>query len=235
MKLRELSFEPLVCAVPGAEQRMTKQYLVDFWLATRELIEKRLDDFRAVNDSADDHALFCELMFCLFTPQSKAVSCWAAVRAIREEKLVVSGTREMIAEKIHRRVRFHRNKSGYVVEARQKFLAEGRGSLRGVLDGFSSSREAREWLVKNVRGLGYKEASHFLRNIGRGGDIAILDRHILKGLKELGVIAAIPDTLTPRKYLEIENRMASFSRSTGIPMDHLDLLFWCRKTGEIFK
>ncbi|GAJ17855.1 unnamed protein product, partial [marine sediment metagenome] len=24
----------------------------------------------------------------------------------------------------------------------------------------------REWVVKNFKGLGYKEASHFLRNIG---------------------------------------------------------------------
>jgi len=43
-----------------------------------------------------------------------------------------------------------------------------------------------EWLVKNLTGLGYKEAGHFLRNIG-SGKIAILDRHILRNLHALAL------------------------------------------------
>ena len=95
--------------------------------------------------------------------------------------------------------------------------------------------ETREWLVSNVKGFGYKEASHFLRNIGFGSDIAILDRHILKNLKKHGVINEIPKTITKKNYFEIENRMRDFSKRSGIPMAHLDLLFWSNETGEIFK
>ena len=89
--------------------------------------------------------------------------------------------------------------------------------------------------MKNIKGLGYKEASHFLRNIGRGEDLAILDRHILKNLALLGVIDEVPSSPTKRLYLEIEEKMAAFSRQTNIPMGHLDLLLWYKEAGEVFK
>ena len=95
--------------------------------------------------------------------------------------------------------------------------------------------EAREWLVKNVKGLGMKESSHFLRNIGFGFDLAILDRHILKNLKKNGIIKDIPNCLTKKRYMETEEKMRDFSKEIGISMGKLDLLFWSKETGEIFK
>ena len=94
----------------------------------------------------------------------------------------------------------------------------------------------REWLVENIKGLGYKEASHFLRNIGLGKDLAILDRHILKNLKRYGVIDKMPASLGTKKvYLDIERRMLEFSKKINVPPDELDLLFWARQTGFVFK
>ena len=89
--------------------------------------------------------------------------------------------------------------------------------------------------MKNLTGLGYKEAGHFLRNIGFGERIAILDRHILKNLYSLGVIEEIPASLSGKKYLDIEKKMADFSKEMHIPLSHLDLLLWSKETGEIFK
>ena len=86
-----------------------------------------------------------------------------------------------------------------------------------------------------MKGIGYKEASHFLRNIGFGEHLAILDRHIMKNLKLLGIIDEIPISLTRKKYLEIEQRMVKFSKKVKIPMKHLDLVLWYKETGEIFK
>lgn len=54
--------------------------------------------------------------------------------------------------------------------------------------------------------MSYKEASHFLRNVGFGENIAILDRHILRNLVKLEVIDELPKTLTPKLYLEIEEK-----------------------------
>ena len=90
-------------------------------------------------------------------------------------------------------------------------------------------------VVANIKGLGYKEASHFLRNIGLGGDLAILDRHILKNLALLGVIDEVPASPSKKMYLEIEKKMIDFSREAKIPMSHLDLLLWYKEAGEVFK
>ena len=99
----------------------------------------------------------------------------------------------------------------------------------------SDPRAARRWLVENVKGMGYKEASHFLRNIGCGGGLAILDTHILKNLVYYKVIKKIPSSMNPSLYLSIEKRMMRFSRRIGIPMEAMDLLFWSQETGHIFK
>jgi N-glycosylase/DNA lyase len=107
--------------------------------------------------------------------------------------------------------------------------------IKNTLDSFQSRIELRSWLVKNVKGYGLKEASHFLRNVGMGQDIAILDRHILKNLVALGVIENVPKNMTAKTYLEIEDKMRSFCNKVRIPMSHLDLLLWSEETGEIFK
>lgn len=175
----------------------------------KEEIEERLVEF-------EEHDHWEELCFCLLTPQSKARSCDQAVKKIGE------GLRTMSEEELARALkgycRFHNNKAKYVVGVRGKEL---------VLE--------RDWLVRNVKGLGMKEATHFLRNIGESGDLAILDRHILKNLKKYGIISEVPKTLTKKKYLRIEGKMQEFSERVGIPMTHLDLLFWSMETGEVFK
>lgn len=89
--------------------------------------------------------------------------------------------------------------------------------------------------MENVKGIGYKEASHFLRNIGYEENFAILDRHIVKNLRLMGVIEEIPDSLSKRRYFDIEKRMREFSRAIEIPMSHLDFTLWYKETGEILK
>ena len=97
-----------------------------------------------------------------------------------------------------------------------------------------SAYELREWLVKNVKGLGYKEASHFLRNIGYR-NLAILDRHILRNLVRVGVLKQIPKSISRFNYLETEKEFLDYSKKIKIPMDELDLLFWSMETGDILK
>ena len=95
--------------------------------------------------------------------------------------------------------------------------------------------ETRAWLAANVKGMGFKEASHFLRNIGLGKDLAILDRHILKNLHKFKVIKKIPKSLSEKKYLEIESLMKQWAQRSRIPLSHLDFLLWHKETGHIFK
>ena len=83
--------------------------------------------------------------------------------------------------------------------------------------------------------MAWKEAGHFLRNVGFGDEVAILDRHILKNLVRLQVIDEIPKTLTKKIYLEIEEKMKKYCKETGIPMDSFRPFIMDLEAGEIFK
>ena len=108
--------------------------------------------------------------------------------------------------------------------------------MRKKLQSFENDLERRDWLVKEkrVKGLGYKEASHFLRNIGLKG-YAILDKHILRSLSELKIIDDPKPPNTRLRYLTIEDKLKTLAAQTGIDFDELDLVLWSLKTGEILK
>lgn len=199
----------------------------------RDAIEKRLQEFKQVMQWSDED-VFAELCFCLLTPQSSAKTCWDAVTQLKQKTLLLKGAPGEL-EPLLRQVRFGEGKARYIVEARNTFSKEGRLELKPRLTSFYNPFELREWLVENVKGLGYKEASHFLRNVGLGEEFAILDRHILRNLNRLGVIAEVPATITKKRYLEMEEKLRRFAEKIGIPMADLDLLFWSRETGWIFK
>lgn len=195
-------------------------------LARRPDIRRRLDEFAAVTREQ----YFSELVYCLLTPQSSAVNAARAVEALGK---AACWHRPEISAGILRRasayIRFHNTKAKRIAEAFATFEV-----IADTITATPDAHDLRAWLAGNVRGLGWKEASHFLRNIGRR-DLAILDRHILKNLAHHGVLASIPPTLTPKRYAAIERRFSRFADAVGIPMDELDLLFWSNETGEILK
>jgi len=200
----------------------------------REEIRLRLNEFKKIWMAGTKEEIFVELVFCILTPQANGKSCWSAVENMIKKGVLFTGDRGQIVKELSR-ARFIHKKSAYIVEARKKFLLNSKVSLRSIISQIGDGYEAREWIVQNVKGLGYKEASHFLRNIGFEQNLAILDRHILKNLKSIGLIEKIPDSLSKRRYFEIEKRMMEFSKAVQIPMSHLDLVMWYKATGEIFK
>lgn len=199
--------------------------------AVKPEILSRLNEFR---NNKTDEKIEKEFFFCLLTPQCKARVCWENVERLYENGLLSRGSEKEISMGFNG-VRFRNNKARYIVEARKRYFGED-SLMRNIINGEKDPFLMREYIVKNVRGMGYKEASHFLRNTGRGFDLAILDRHILRGLFLAGVISEIPGSLSGKKYKEIEKAMAEFASSVvSIPMPHLDFVFWHFFNGEVFK
>jgi N-glycosylase/DNA lyase len=213
---------------------MSSHYLKRIYNLKRGEILRRLEKFKEVWVKGRDEEIFEELAFCIFTPQSKARACCNAIHRLKETGLLFRGSDKEITDRIND-VRFKNKKAAYLVKARNFFTKNGKVCIKPAISQFKNMYECREWLVKNVTGFGYKESSHFLRNIGFGEDIAILDRHIMKNLKNLKVISEIPESLSKAKYLDIEKRMAALSKQIHIPLSHLDLLLWYKETGEILK
>lgn len=64
-------------------------------------------------------------------------------------------------------VRFKNNKAKYLVTLREQMKDKnGKIVTKDFFESISDVNEKREWIVKNIKGMAYKEASHFLRNVG---------------------------------------------------------------------
>ncbi len=200
----------------------------------RREIRERLGEFHTIWEEKDHYRAFKELVFCLLTPQSKAKTGWSAVEELERCGLLLRGRERDIARHLSG-VRFHNNKARYVGLVQRRFVRGNRPDLSEVFSRGEDVRALRDFLVKEIVGYGYKEASHFLRNIGLGREIAILDRHILRSLVDLGVIDDLPRSMSKKTYLEIEERMRDFSAQIRIPLEELDFVFWYKATGEVFK
>jgi len=216
------------------DESVSPHHIKKIYGLKRGEILRRLNEFKNLWLKGNDEEIFGELAFCILTPQSKAKVCCEAIEKLKEKSLLFEGSNEEIREGI-RNVRFKNKKADYLIKARNFFSKNGRICIKSTIGQFKDTHQCREWLVNNITGLGYKEASHFLRNIGFGEKIAILDRHIMRNLKDLKIIKKVPGSLSKIKYLDMEKKMASFSRQIDIPLSHLDLTLWYKETGEILK
>lgn len=200
----------------------------------RDEIRIRLAEFQDVWKSGTDERLWEEMVFCFFTGGCSAKMGLRSIEAVRP--LLLEGTHSELMNALVGVHRYPRARAGYIVASRE-FLLEHCGlHLREKLQSFDDDLERRDWLVreKRIKGLGYKEASHFLRNIGLKG-YAILDKHVLRSLAELKIIDDPKPPNTRSKYLRVENRLKNLAERAEIDFDELDLVLWSLKTGEILK
>jgi len=196
-------------------------------------IKKRLEEFQAVCGRGDE-AIFKELCFCILAANSSAEMGMRTVQAL--EGLLIHGDLPSLQQRLSKGFRYWRVRPAYIIHTRDYLQREFNFKLRALLSAFPDPETRRDFFAtdKNIKGLSFKEASHFLRNIGYRG-YAIVDKHILRCLKELGVIRKIAPPTRRDRYLRIEKKMKQFSKSIGIGMDELDLLLWSLKTGKILK
>jgi N-glycosylase/DNA lyase len=202
--------------------------------ARRAEIQARLAEFESVWRDGSDERLWEELVYCIFTAGASARMGLRSVEAVRA--LLAGGTHEELAAALSGTHRYPLARSGYVVVTREHLRDDCRMRLRERLEGFNDPFERRDWLARErgIKGLGYKESSHFLRNVGLRG-YAILDKHILRCLAELGVVETPDPPATRSRYLATEERLRRFARDARIDFDELDLVLWSMKTGEILK
>ncbi len=198
----------------------------------KPLIKEKLKEFKLLGASKNKRRIFEEMVFCLLTPQSKAKRAWKAVLSMKRDNILYKENSSEIKDYI-KGVRFNERKSEFIILLKNMFFKSEEFFEKIIYE--AEILDLRNWLVEKVKGYGLKEASHFLRNIGKGEKLAILDRHILKNLVNFGVLTDIHKALSKNKYLEIEKKMRNFSEKINIPMDELDLVLWYKETGEVFK
>ncbi len=189
-------------------------------------IKNRLEEFANV----PGNKYFYELCYCICTPQSKAVNAFIVQKVLEQKKFLTKPFKiEPLLRKKENYIRFHNTKAKRLLQAREIYP-----KVLEILSSDLSPAQKRDWIVTNINGIGMKEASHFLRNIGYR-NFAILDRHILKHLVLCDLYNEVPKLASKKDYLAVEKRFLQFAKQVKIPVDELDLLFWSYETGTILK
>ncbi len=188
------------------------------------IVKRRITEFMELHMKGN-REWFLELCFCILTANSSAELGIKIQKEIGEDFLTFN-ERELATKLKMLGHRFYNVRARYIVSAR-KF--ERIKEIVTVMEPF----EAREWLAGTVKGIGYKEASHFLRNVGYF-DFAILDRHILRIMSDYGLIE-IPKSLSRKKYMEIEEVFKELARKVSLKPGELDLYLWYMRTGHVLK
>ena len=125
----------------------------------RKIVQRRIKEFEEIGKS-DISRIFSELSFCILTANYKADKC------IEIQEDIGKGFIEYPLEKLISRLKEMRYRYPYI---RAKYIVEARNKidiLKDILYSGYSSKIKRDKLSKTFKGIGYKEASHFLRNIG---------------------------------------------------------------------
>jgi len=190
-----------------------------------KLVNDRIKEFKDI-DKKSTNELFNEMCFCILTANFNAEKSIKIQNEIGE--CFSNDSEEDLAKKLQELGhRFPNMRASYISESRNC-----KDMLKRVVESLKND-ELREWLVKNVKGIGYKETSHFLRNIGFD-DFAIIDFHIIDILAKYDLIEK-PKALTRKKYLEIEKILKKIAEKSGLNLAELDLYLWYMETGKILK
>lgn len=214
--------------------KKTADNLKQAYIKKKPAIRSRLNEFRRIRKEADDNELFEELTFCICTAGASAKMGLKSVEAMRD--ILLTGSLKSLRKRLDGVHRYPNARPAYIIHTREYLKNEHNFKIKDLLESFNDLIERRDFLAKNknIKGIGYKESSHFLRNIGFSG-YTILDKHILNTLFELKIIENPKPPTTRDKYLETEEKLIKFSSNLGIHIDELDLLLWSEKTGEILK
>jgi len=217
-----------------------REKLLQEYRDKRKEIEERLKTFHELR-GADDWRLFKELTFVILTSRSGAEKSWEAAEKLEGLGLLRDGSRAEIAEVLQEfDIQYEENKADYIVRNRedlsQPTLKDPSGDLK-LKDRIDpeDARKTREQLVENLHGIGWKGASHFLRNIGYGDEFAIVSAYIAKKLHHLGFLDNPEPPADREGYLKAERKLEHLAEEIEIDVQELDLLLWSTETGEVFK
>ncbi|WP_448374798.1 N-glycosylase/DNA lyase [Fervidobacterium sp.] len=181
----------------------------------KPLVEERWNEFEKLRKEGTEEDFFSELSFCVLTAN------WSAQGGIKAQKIIGYGFSHLTKEELSQKLREVGHK---YPEARAEYIIANRwiiGRLRELL----KEDDPREFIVKNLKGLGWKESSHFLRNVGFT-NYAILDKHVLRIMHHYKLIDEIPKGWTKKRYLDYEEKLRTVANDFGEHLGKFDLYLW---------
>lgn len=186
----------------------------------KDSIQAKVQSFR----TEDKTAIFWKGVYCLMTPATKAENANIKKELLQKNNFLFQASLEEIAFCLREKpyIRFHNQKAKRLDDWRKN----GENYIDTLLT-LEDEKEIRRYLVKNVNGMNFKEASHFLRNIGRGRSLAILDRHIIAFMKEIKILPVEADFNKAGPYYEKwETFFIDWAKSLALDVPTADYAVW---------
>lgn len=187
-----------------------------------------------------ERALWWELSSCVLSSQVPYSLATAAAEALDQSGLLADHngnsrlehhlyqtlTQPIVVNGRARMYRFPSSKAAQLAKTYQQ-VHNAASSLSCLLEGFESASEARQWLVDFAPGLGPKQASMFLRNVGFSYELAVLDRHVLRYMELVGLRESFGGSVhSMSDYLDTETSLQAHAEDAKCPVGILDWAIW---------
>ncbi|MCC7571688.1 DNA lyase [Candidatus Micrarchaeota archaeon] len=193
------------------------------------------------NNPLSEYTLRRELVACILGSQVRYEMASTALRRIERAGLLKdkwwSVSEELFETMIFKELsrsdlvtdsnwcyRFPKKRARQLAKARDA-IAE-KSLIERVLS-YNEPKKIRRQLVSEITGIGPKQASMFIRNIGISYDLAILDTHVLQYLSIKKVLDQEQMRVsTISAYEKTESVVIKYADSLGYPIGYLDWAIW---------
>lgn len=191
---------------------------------------------------ASEERLLFELILAILGSQNRYEVALRFSEEIRDYKLLENNHSmkiELLTEKIQTILSMALEIEGTSIKYRfpnskAKFIAHNLlylqlyGGLKSLLSQTEDIAQLRAFFVKEIKGIGPKQSSHFLRNVGYSNEVAVLDIHILRYMQIQGIIEEtyIKAIGTLKEYEKLESLLIDFLRYMKYPIGLIDQAIW---------
>jgi len=127
-----------------------------------------------------------------------------------------------------RKYQYPKSKANYIIRTAITIYKDNNINLKDILVRCINEYEARNILSKKAIGVGYKQASLFLRNISYSENLAILDSHVIRYMVLLDIIENNSNVRLSNnnEYLKLENILRKYAISKDKTISTLDIAIW---------
>jgi len=176
--------------------------------------------------------VWSSLLFCILSSQVRTSTAERAVAGVLggvpffEENVSstdVYATVRKILVQSDIRYRFPEVRSRQIAQSWFAF-AQVKECFYEYLDSFPTQRDARFAVSASFPGLGLKQASMFLRDIGYADRLCVIDTHILWYYSR--VCSPVKGVITTKRYLEVEEDLLETSDAFGVTPNLFDSAVW---------
>lgn len=188
-----------------------------------------------------ERSLWWELSTCILSSQVPYSLAVSAANEVNVQELLLDEQPEIqvlyqklfdvLVTPLHvegrlRKYRFPEKRARQLSLARQ-IVTKEYGTLTNFLKNSLEAVEARSWLISHMPGIGPKQASMFLRNVGVSYELAILDRHVLNYMSALGIYSGKESFISNiKQYKRYETVLKEHAEELDCSVGLLDWAIW---------